>query len=128
MNKHSVLNHLYSLGAIALCLLLGYGINWLIDFLPASLYGMLALPLGLQLGVIDTKRMQQTIDWIIKNMGVCFVPAGVGIMEHQQLIQSYGIAITVLIIISTLLLILVVGFFYQRSINKSNKHRVKSNA
>jgi len=128
MNKHNVLNHLYSLGAIALCLLLGYGINWLIDFLPASLYGMLALTLGLQLGVIDTKRMQQTIDWIIKNMGVCFVPAGVGIMEHQQLIQSYGIAITFLIIISTLLLILVVGFFYQRSINKSNKHSVKSNA
>ena len=106
-------HHLYSVLAVTLCLAMGYAINTVITFIPPSLFGMVILAFGLRIEWIKPEKIQSTINWIIKNMGVCFVPAGVGIMEHFHLIQHDGPVMLLLIVFSTLLLMFIVGWLYQ---------------
>ena len=106
-------NHLYSVFAVTLCLAAGYAINAVITFIPPSLFGMVILAFGLRIEWIKPDKLNSTINWIIKNMGVCFVPAGVGIMEHFHLIQHDGPVMLLLIVFSTLLLMVIVGWLYQ---------------
>ncbi len=106
-------NVLYSLLAILGCLLLGYGVSYLVGGIPASLYGMLILTTLLSFNIIKAERIKQTIQWIIANMGICFVPTSIGIVEYVSLIKSYGLIITVAVIFTTLLLMTIVGFLYQ---------------
>ena len=106
-------NILYSILAILICLLLGYCTYYLIGGIPASLYGMLILTICLSLNVIKADRINQTIQFIISNMGVCFVPAAVGIIEYVSLIKSYGLIITISVIFTTFALITIVAMLYQ---------------
>ena len=61
-------NILYSILAILSCLLLGYGVYYLIGGIPASLYGMLILTIFLSFNIIKAERINETIQWIISNM------------------------------------------------------------
>ena len=116
MSKASFLNHAYSALVIIASLALGYGINAIFDFLPAALYGMLLLTFALQAELVNPHKLRASVDWIIKHMGVCFVPAGVGIMEHEALITEFGIVLAVLVVFTTMALLLVIGFLYQRQL------------
>ena len=107
-------NALYSVTAIALCLLLGKFIASNIGGLPGSLYGMILFTALLHYHILNANKFQASIAWIIKHMGVCFVPAGVGIINHFDLIQQHGLSIVVIIFISTFFLITLIGLFCER--------------
>ncbi|MGB0938393.1 MAG: CidA/LrgA family protein [Colwellia sp.] len=109
-------NVFYSFFVISLCLLLGKGFYALVSVLPASLYGMLLYCLFLKLALVNEKKLVKTNTWLIKNMGICFVPAGVGIMTHFSLLQSYGLSFLVIIFITTFLLLTIVGLLADRFI------------
>lgn len=47
-------------------------------------------------------------------MGVCFVPPGVGIINHFDLIQQHGIAIVAITFATTFILLTLIGLHYQR--------------
>ncbi|WP_286267048.1 CidA/LrgA family protein [Thalassotalea atypica] len=110
----NIVNHLYSVFAIGGSLAVGYGINMIVTLIPPSLIGMIVLATGLKLNWIDAEKLKATIAWIIKHMGVCFVPAGVGVMEHFNLLKHDGPVMLLLAISSTLLLMFIVGWLYQR--------------
>jgi len=112
-----VKNTLYSLLAISLCLGLGKGLTALIGGLPASLYGMITFTACLHFSLIKAERVQVCIVWIIKHMGVCFVPAGVGIINHLELIKNHGFALVGIIFLSTFVLLTFIGLSYQYLIN-----------
>ena len=109
-----LLNSLYCLFSLLACLGLGYGTYYFVDIIPASLYGMAYMAIALKLNIINPARIQSSIEWIIKNMGVCFVPAGVGIMLYLDLISQYGVILLVFTVISSLLLLLIVGSLFQK--------------
>ena len=109
-------NILYSLLTISLCLAIGKGLYILAGGLPASLYGMLTFTLCLHFELIKAARVQASIKWIIQHMGVCFVPAGVGIINHFELIKHHGFALIAIIFFSTFALLTFVGLFYERFI------------
>lgn len=111
-------NILYSISVILCCLLLGHLVYNIVGGIPASLYGMLILTISLSLKVVNAERINQTVQWIIRNMGVCFVPAAVGIIEYVSLIKTYGFIITIAVIVTTLALITIVAFLYQYFIEK----------
>lgn len=122
MNKHqatltTLANALYSILIIGLCLFIGKVIANYLGGLPASLYGMIFFTFLLQHRYADAVRIKTTIDWIIRNMGVCFVPAGVGIINHFELIKQHGFAMISIIFITTFLLMTLVGLAYQKKIN-----------
>ncbi|MFT5757124.1 MAG: holin-like protein [Alteromonadaceae bacterium] len=114
-------NIIYSVIAVTLCLLMGKLTTRLIGGLPASLYGMIFFTLLLHFQLLNANRIKQSIEWALQNMGVCFVPAGVGIINHFELIKSHGLTIVFIIFITTFLLMTLVGLWYQILINKSEK-------
>lgn len=107
-------NVFYTLFAISLSLALGKLANYVLGGLPASLYGMVFYCLLLQLNWLTPSRVSIPNQWLIKHMGVCFVPAGVGIINHFDLIAQHGIALIFIIFSSTFILLSLVGLLSER--------------
>jgi holin-like protein len=118
-------NVLYTLFAISICLLLGKLANALLAGLPASLYGMVIYAAFLQLNWFSPKKVTQANQWLIKHMGVCLVPAGMGIIDHYQLIQEHGIALIFIICSSTFILLTVIGYLSERFLVTDSDSKIK---
>jgi len=120
---------IYSILSITFCLLVGKSIEFFLPTLPASLYGMMIFTLLLHFRFINAKRVQSFIEWALANMAVCFVPAGVGIINHFELLKSHGIALVMIIFFTTFLLLTFVGLIYQHQLDQrteaSNNELVK---
>ena len=113
-------NFFYSSMAILASLLVGKLLTHYAGGLPASLYGMIVFSLLLHLKIFNAVKIEQAISWIIANMGVCFVPAGVGIINHFELIKHHGITIVVIIFVTTFILLTSVAYTYQAVENYKN--------
>ncbi|MFT6248377.1 MAG: holin-like protein [Cognaticolwellia sp.] len=100
--------------AILSCLALGKLCAFAAPFLPSSLYGLIIFTLTLHVRVFNAERIKSSVVWGLKHMGVCFVPAGVGIMNHFELIRQFGITIVMITFVTTFLLLTIVGLHYQR--------------
>jgi holin-like protein len=116
-------NVLYTLFVISVSLLLGKLANYLLAALPASLYGMIIYALFLQLNWFSAKKVTQTNQWLIKHMGVCLVPAGMGIINHFDLIEQHGLALVVIIFSSTFILLTVIGYLSERFLIPPDNHK-----
>ena len=112
--KQKTFNALYSIFAIFSCLALGKLCWYFAPILPSSLYGLIIFTLTLHFRLFNADYIKSTVVWCLKHMAVCFVPAGVGIMNHFELIQQFGIAIVAITFLTTFLLLTVVGLHYQR--------------
>ena len=110
----------YAICAILICIALGELIYAIAGGLPPSLYGMIVFTLLLKIRWINDKKIDASIRWIIANMGVCFVPAGVGIIQHFELIATHGISIVLITFVTTFLLLTAVGLSYQKSLDKAD--------
>jgi holin-like protein len=109
---------IYSILSVGICLLAGKAIELFLPILPASLYGMMMFTALLHYRLLNAKRIQPYIEWALANMAVCFVPAGVGIINHFELIKNHGFALVAIIFLTTFLLLTFVGLSYQRQLNK----------
>ena len=112
--KQKIFNALYSIFAIFSCLALGKLCWYFAPILPSSLYGLIIFTLTLHFRLFNANYIKSSVVWCLKHMAVCFVPAGVGIMNHFELIQQFGIAIVAITFLTTFLLLTVVGLHYQR--------------
>ena len=109
---------IYSLLSVTICLLAGKAIELFLPVLPASLYGMMIFTTLLHYRFLNAKRIQPCIEWALANMAVCFVPAGVGIINHYELIKNHGLMLVSIIFFTTFLLLTFVGITYQRQLNR----------
>jgi holin-like protein len=114
-------NAIYSVLVVVLCLSIGKLITAFIGGLPASLYGMIIFTLLLHFQLFNANKIERSIEWALQNMGVCFVPAGVGIINHFELIKAHGLTIVFIVFITTFLLMTLVGLWYQLLINRRHK-------
>jgi holin-like protein len=114
-------NILYTVIAISICLIAGKILYSVCGGLPASLYGMILYCFLLQLGWLKPEKVHQANQWMIKHMGVCFIPAAVGVINHFELFKNHGYAIVTIIFFTTFLLITFVGLLAEKYLtNKSN--------
>jgi len=111
---------IYSIFSVGICLLAGKTIEVFLPILPASLYGMMIFTTLLHYRFLNAKRIQPCIEWALANMAVCFIPAGVGIINHYDLIINHGFALVTIIFFTTFLLLSFVGGIYQRQLNQQN--------
>ncbi len=118
---------IYSILAIAGCVLIGKFVAYTLGGLPSSLYGLTCFTLLLHFKVLSADKIKSSIEWIMKNMIVCFVPAGVGIIEHFDLIKQHGFAIVFIIFITTFLLITVIGVLFELKIRRQNSTQTTEN-
>jgi holin-like protein len=112
---------IYSIISIGLCVLLGKLIAHLIGTLPSSLYGLICFTTLLHYKILNAERIKVSIEWAISNMGVLFVPSGVGIINHFELIKNHGLSIVFIIFLSTFILLSFVGIFFEQSLKRKNK-------
>ena len=61
--------------------------------------------------------------FLTKNMGIFFVPAGVGLITQLDLIRDYWIAIVLSMVLSTILVLAVVAWSEQAMEQRSEKRK-----
>jgi len=80
---------------------------------PSSLIGMLLLTLLLKLGWVKLEWVQGIADRLLAHIGLFFVPPGVALMLHFDLIQSELLPIGVATLVSTILVLVITGWTHQ---------------
>lgn len=77
------------------------------------LYGLLTVQGRRQRAVsVEQGDTAKAADGLLANLGLVFIPAGVGISQHYRLILDNGIALIAALVVSTVLTLLVtVGVF-----------------
>ena len=81
---------------------------------PPSLVGMLLLTFSLKCGLVKLEWMQNISELLLRYMGLFFVPPGVALMQHFDLIQAELLPIIIATIVSTVLVLVCTGWTYQK--------------
>jgi holin-like protein len=82
--------------------------------LPGSVAGMLMLTAALRLRWVPERAVQPAAELLIRNMGLLFVPAGVGVMAYAGLLRREWLPVIAASAASTVAVLLVVGWMQQR--------------
>ncbi len=87
---------------------------------PSSIIGMLLLAVALKIGVVKLRWVENAANFLLKNMGFFFVPAGVGLMNYFGLIGKQWLPIVGATVASTLIVLAFTGHAHQilRKISK----------
>lgn len=81
--------------------------------LPSSIIGMLLLTLLLKLKAVRLEWVKGLTDFLIANMGFFFVPPGVAIMVHFDLVKAQLWPIVAASVVSTALVLTVTGWVHE---------------
>jgi len=80
---------------------------------PGSIIGLILLFSALNLGLVKVEWIMMSGSLLLKYMALLFVPIGVGLINHLELIFDNWFVITFSFIFTTLLILLSVGHLYQ---------------
>ncbi len=81
--------------------------------IPSSIIGMVSLAASLKLNIVRLQWVEGAADFLVRNLGFFFVPAGVGVMRCFDIIsQEWGAIITAMVV-STFVIIAVTGWTHQ---------------
>lgn len=95
-------------------LAIGELVVWLTDVpIPSSIIGMLLLTVALQLRLVKLRQVEGVADFLVKNLGFFFVPAGIGVMVHFDLIAKQWMPIVVATVVSIVVVLGVTGWVHQ---------------
>lgn len=90
------------------------------EFVPGSVLGMLLLFIALQMGLIKEEQVDTPARTLTDNMGLFFIPAGVGLMSQFDIVLANWWVILVAIVVSSILVIASVAYT-QEQIEKRRK-------
>lgn len=90
--------------------------------IPGSILGMLLLTLLLERGVVNPDTIKPVCRFLISNMAFFFIPPGVALMRHFDLIAAEWLPITVATIVSILIVLLITGHIHQFIHTRLKKH------
>lgn len=80
---------------------------------PSSIIGMILLAASLKAKIIKPAQVEQFADFLTRNIGFFFVPAGVGLMRCLGLIADQWLPIVGATVASTIIIIAVTGWTHQ---------------
>ncbi len=89
--------------------------------IPASIYGIVFMFIGLCLHWIPWDAVQETSAFLIDILPLMFIPAAVGLMDSWQEIRTAWVQYTVITVISTIAVIAVSGLVTQAVIRQQQK-------
>ncbi len=85
--------------------------------IPGAISGMIILLIMLFTGIIKPKHIEETADFLLKNMAFFFLPAGVGILASYQLVRGSYLQTIAIIVISTILVMAISAVITQKIAN-----------
>lgn len=68
--------------------------------LPGPVFGMMLLLVALRWSAVRVP-VSSCADFLLKHLSLLFVPVGVGVMAHLNLLGDYGLRILVVVVLST---------------------------
>ena len=100
----------------------GEFISYFIDgFIPGSVIGMVLLFLALAFKVVKPNKVKLST-LLTENMGLFFLPAGVGLMNSLGIISQYWVVIVTASVVSTILVIASVALIQQKLGKETDKN------
>ncbi len=89
--------------------------------IPGSVIGLIIFFLALQFKLVKLENVETTSKFLIDNLAILFIPAGVGIMISFKHVQEIWVSILLICLFTTLLSLVIVGKFTQYLISKGDK-------
>ncbi|MDR0199233.1 MAG: CidA/LrgA family protein [Streptococcaceae bacterium] len=77
--------------------------------IPGSIIGMILLFLALQTGLLKVKQVDTVGNFMLNNMTILFLPAGVGILAKWPLISHFWWQIVVIILVALIVNVFILG-------------------
>ena len=115
---------MYGIFLILLFYLLGCFVAALIgNFVPGSVIGMILLFCARSLKWVRPGHVKKVSMFLLDNMMLFFIPVGVGLITSYTLLSRYMLAIIVASLVSTVLVIAVVGLVEQKLESKKRSKK-----
>ncbi len=111
------------LAILLTCQLMGELLKLVIGWsIPGPVAGLVLLLVALELGWLQRSDVEAVADALLRNLGLLFVPVGVGLMQYGQLLKQNWATIAAAIALSTLIGLAVTGWTAQ-SLERHGKRR-----
>ena len=91
--------------------------------IPASIYGLIILFLGLMTKVIKLESVKETGKFLIEIMPIMFIPAGVGLMTTWGGLQPILLPVSIITAVTIITVMVATGWVSQIIIRKSGKKK-----
>lgn len=88
---------------------------------PGPVVGMALLFVGLTARGGVPEGLGRVVDGLLSHLSLLFVPAGVGVMLHVAMLREEWLAISVSLVVSTVLTILVTGLLMTALIRRAER-------
>ena len=103
--------------------------------IPASIYGMVILFIGLLTGLIKLEQVKDVGKFLIEIMPVMFIPAGVGLMSSWGVLKPMLVPVLVVSVVAIITVMAVTGQASQiiiradrkRELRKAQRNEVNTN-
>jgi len=103
---------------------LGEGLRMLIPLpIPASVYGLVLMLLGLMTGVIKLEKVQYGAAFLIEIMPLLFIPAAVGLTQSWTQLVPVWLPVLAITLLTTVIVMGCVGKVTQGVIRLQEKRR-----
>ena len=89
--------------------------------IPASIYGLIILFVGLLTGLIRLEQVREAGKFLIEIMPVMFIPAGVGLLTAWGILKPVCVPIILITVITTVVVMIVTGRVTQAVIRMDRK-------
>ncbi len=89
--------------------------------IPASIYGMVILFIGLLTGRIRLEAVKETGKFLIEIMPVMFIPAGVGLMASWGTLKPVLVPVSIITVAVLVIVMAVTGRISQRLIRRERE-------
>lgn len=89
--------------------------------IPASVYGLVILLVGLFTGIIRLRDIEDVADWLILIMPVLFVPSAVSLMNVGNQLLNDLLVICIVLVVSTIVVMVTTGKVAQYMIERKEK-------
>lgn len=89
--------------------------------LPGNLVGMFLLLFLLFSGLVKESQIQNGADFLLKYMSLFFIPAGVGLLAHWNIIEKEWLSWLLTVLLSTALVLMVTGKLVDHWIQKEGR-------
>ncbi len=80
---------------------------------PPAILGLILFFLGLKLGIIKEAWVEETSNFLLKNMAILFVPFIVGLITYKDLLLKNWFIILLIIFLTTTFMIVSIGLFVE---------------
>ena len=94
--------------------------------IPASIYGLVLLFIGLMTGLIQLSQVQETAKFLIEIMPMMFIPAGVGLLESWGVLKPILVPVILILVVSTVLVMGISGLVTQGVMHIGKSHGKRS--